>query len=187
MKLNQNEVKIIEDLKLGERGVFELLYREYFSLIDQLVQKNQGNLEDAKELFQETMIVLYKNVRDNKIDNTSIQIGTYIYAIARNLWLNTLKQRKSVGTIEFLDEVNVSPLVYDDLDLEEKNENNQQYESVRIALEKIKDDCKQIILDSYYRKLSLATIAQKMGYSESFIKVKKYRCMEHLKKLVFNA
>ena len=32
-------------------------------------------------------------------------------------------------------------------------------------------------MDSYYKKLTLTTIASKMGYSEAFVKVKKYRCI----------
>ena len=186
MEIIKNELKIIADIKEGSNEIFESLYKNYFSLVEQLVRKNQGSKEEAKELFQETMIVLFKNVRDNKIDNKAVNIGTYIYAIARNLWLNVLKSKKKDDHIQFLDEIEVGQNVYDEISIDEHLENSHQLEKVKLALEKIKDDCKEIIMDSYYKKLTLTTIASKMGYSEAFVKVKKYRCMEQLKKLVLN-
>lgn len=51
-------------------------------------------------------------------------------------------------------------------------------------LELLEDDCREVLRLSFYEKLPQAEIAQVMGYSDSFVKVKKHRCLEYLRKQV---
>ena len=51
-------------------------------------------------------------------------------------------------------------------------------------LGQLEQDCRTVILYSFYQGLSHAQIAALTGYTEAFVKVKKFRCLEYLRKLV---
>ncbi len=187
MEENKTISELAAAFKAGNQAVFEGMYLSYFSLVEQLVRKNHGTKEEAREVFQESMIVLFKNVRDNKISNMEVATSTYLYAIARNLWLTALKRKKNYDPLQFSDEVELNQSVYEEVNLEEHLDRDQKFDKIKQALSALKEECRNIVMYSYYQKLSLTVIAEKLGYTESFIKVKKYRCMEQLKKLVLNA
>jgi len=54
------------------------------------------------------------------------------------------------------------------------------------ALEVIEESCRQVLTLSFFEKRSGAEIAQQLDYTEAFVKVKKHRCLEYLRKTVLN-
>ena len=54
-------------------------------------------------------------------------------------------------------------------------------------MEEISGDCKELLLSFYFKKMPLKEIAAIMDYSDGFVKVKKKRCMDALKKKVLAA
>lgn len=52
-------------LKAEDSSSFELLYRFYFSSIAAYVKENNGNNEDAEDVFQEAIMVLLQKIRQS--------------------------------------------------------------------------------------------------------------------------
>ena len=84
--------QIIEQLKLGNHTVFKHLYNHY-GIVENYILKNSGNKEDAKDIFQNALIIFYKKAISSEFELTS-KISTYIFAIAQNLWLKKLRDNK---------------------------------------------------------------------------------------------
>ncbi len=168
-------------LRVGDNKAFELLYREHYHKVCAYVLNNQGNFEDAKEVFQDTMIVLFKKVREDDFVLT-VQWGTYIYAIAHNVWLKKLREDKQMKIVQ-IEEMKDFVTLDIDINLYE-NQYEQKHNIVSEVLSSMKHDCREIIDAAFYKKLSGISIATLLGYSEDFVKVKKYRCMQELKNLV---
>ncbi len=159
------------------------LYIKYFHLVKSYILNNSGDLEDAKDVFQEVALVFFKLA--SKEDHSSVEnIKNYLMGITRNIWLKNLKKK---GRIE---EVHVES--WDAVDTKSEPADDTLFENSKINLivkkvEEISDECRRIIESAFYLKLSALQISEQMGYSEKFVKLKKFRCLQFLKKLVFSS
>ena len=68
------------------------LYKSYFPMILQFILSNNGDEDDAKDIFQESIIVLYNKVKSGNFELTS-KLKTFIYSVCRRLWLKRLNQK----------------------------------------------------------------------------------------------
>ena len=83
--MTQDE-KIILELKKGNHKVFKLLY-QYYPMISNMIKKNNGSEEDAKDVFQDAIIIFYKKCLEPQFKLTA-RISTFLYAIAQKKWRN---------------------------------------------------------------------------------------------------
>ena len=54
--------EIILGVLNGSADILDKLYKAYFPMVLQLILANNGNEDDAKDIFQESVIVLYNKV-----------------------------------------------------------------------------------------------------------------------------
>jgi len=87
--------EIIHQLKKGNEACLKQLY-QHLGMIKGLVLKNNGNEEDALDIFQEAVIVFYKNVMSGGFELKG-KISSYLYEVSRRLWLNQLNRRRKIG------------------------------------------------------------------------------------------
>ena len=84
---------IIELLKSGKQDkAFLKLYKNY-PKVEKLILSKGGSKEDAKDVFQEALIIFYEKVCNTEFKLTSA-IGTYLYSVCRFLWKDELIKRK---------------------------------------------------------------------------------------------
>jgi len=172
---------LLQGLAKSDKSAIEAIYRENYSMIQSFVLNNNGSTEDARDIFQEAMVVLYEKSKDTSFLLTS-QIKTYVYSVCRRLWLKRLQQlNRYSGSLESMEE---SVSVEEELDEHEKK--NADFNMMETALGKIGEPCKSL-LDAYYlQKKSMQDIAQEFGYTNADnAKTQKYKCLVRLKKLFF--
>lgn len=181
----QTEGDFLMELRSGSPNAFEELYRRYYRMVEDMVLKYRGSTEDARDTFQEALFVFVKKLREPGFTLTS-KASTYLYAIARNLYLK--KSGKSGTEISVDQQVfNFSAQSDPFTDGLAQNEQDSLLKLVSEKLENLEADCRSLIEYSFYQCLSHAQIASLMGYTEAFVKVKKFRCLEYLRKLVKGA
>ncbi len=62
-------------------------------------------VDDARDIFQEAMVVLYEKSKDTTF-SLNCQIKTYVYSVCRRLWLKRLQQLSKYSTqVESLEEI----------------------------------------------------------------------------------
>lgn len=180
----QNNEILIASIRVGENKSFEYLYKNYFKMVSTLILNNQGNEDDVKEIFQETLIVIFRKVRDDKDFELKVKFGTFIYAIARNLWRSKLKSRLSHPEI-FIEDSSALEVGIEDIDVKSQEIHyEQKHLAVKETLAAMKQECKDIIEAAFFRKLPATEIAKLLGYTEEFVRVKKFRCMKELRNKV---
>ena len=174
---------IVEGLKLNSDYIIRHVYQEFFPTIKYLIKKNTGNEEDAEDIFQESLIVVLKNVQKEDF-YLSCSFLTYLYSISRNLWMQRLKvKKKGVTNVDSLERFFDLP----DVNSAEIAEAEQlKYRIYREHFNSMEKDCQRILLLSM-QKFSSKDIADTMGYgSENYAKTKKYNCKERLKKSIMS-
>ncbi|MNK01671.1 RNA polymerase sigma factor [compost metagenome] len=159
------------------------LYMGYFPMILQFILNNNGDEDDAKDVYQEGIIVLYNKIKSGNFELSS-KLKTYIYSVCRRIWLKKLSQqsKKSGDVTDFDDLISVEE------DVEQHEEKDRQFDKMQSALLHLGEPCKTIIQDFYINNLSMQDICEKFGYTNTDnAKTQKYKCLQRLKKLFFQS
>lgn len=173
-------------LRQGDDSIFERLYVQYYRASTAFVKANSGNEQDARDVFQEALIVLFKKSRTPNFQLTTSP-GAYLHAVVRNLWLYRLRTRQAHPEISVQDHLILPETGDDDWELLLGEQNlEEKHRVVKLLLESLKTECQKLIEYAYYYQYSTAEMARLLDYAESFIKVKKHRCMEALREKVKN-
>ncbi|MDN3547161.1 RNA polymerase sigma factor [Mucilaginibacter aquaedulcis] len=161
--------------------VLKKLYTTYFPMVLQLIINNNGNEDDAKDIYQEAIIVLYNKVKSGQFELSS-KLKTYIYSVCRRLWLKRLSQMNRYGgDIRDFEEY----LPVDD-EVDNHNERDIQFDKMENALQLLGEPCKTIMEDFYIHNRSMQDICERFGYTNADnAKTQKYKCLQRLKKLFF--
>jgi RNA polymerase sigma factor (sigma-70 family) len=170
---------MINGTMLDRNHALKIIYQANTNIISNYILKNSGSIDEAKDLFQETMIAFYENVRDNKFKGESA-ISTYLYSIAKFKWLNQIKKnniRTSHHEKLKVNEFEESPLVT----LMDKEKSN----NVIHVLTELGEPCKKLLIATIYQNASMKEIVELGEYSsEQIVRNKKYKCLQKLKELI---
>lgn len=177
--LSDSDASLVKALRNGEEQALKQVYRQNYPVVVNLVITNGGSLQEAKDIFQEALIIFYEKVREDDFQLSS-RIKTYLYSVSRNLWLKQLKKRKQQeeplkDTDEYID-----PQAGDAIEKE------AQYQAMHQALNAIGEPCSSILRDFYLNGKNMEEITERFGYTNADnAKNQKYKCLQRLKKLFF--
>ncbi|MCE3260103.1 MAG: polymerase subunit sigma-70 [Bacteroidetes bacterium] len=180
--LQLSDSQFLQGLRMGNNEVLTALYKKHYNIVLKLVVNNSGTSDAAKDIYQETLIVLYENARKPGFE-LNCQLQTYIYSVAKRLWLKQLKKNGSTFLIREDDEGGIAD-VSEDISLHQQKESD--IEKAAKSLENLGEPCATLIKDFYIQKLSMEAIAEKFGYTNADnAKNQKYKCLQRLKKYFF--
>ena len=179
MKLESNEQKLLEGLALNDRKAIETIYKQYYNMVQSLIINNNGGPDDARDIFQEAMIVLYEKVKTGTFE-LHCQLKTYLYSVCRRLWLKRLSQLQ-----KFTPEVhNLEETVPVEEELELHRQLTLDFEVMEKSMKNLGEPCKSLLEAYYLQKKSMVEIADSFGYTNADnAKNQKYKCLMRLKKL----
>ena len=190
-RINTRLVNIIENLEKdqsllrglagNDKAAVETIYRENYTMIQSFILNNSGSVDEARDIFQEAMVVLFEKSTDTTF-SLNCKIKTYIYSVCRRLWLKRLQQMQRYNpSAESVDEI---VPVEEELDIHEKR--NADLIVMENALNKIGEPCKSLLEAYYLQKKSMPEIAEFFGYTNADnAKTQKYKCLVRLKKIFF--
>jgi RNA polymerase sigma factor (sigma-70 family) len=172
---------LLKGLAIDDRKSIEAIYRANYSMVQSFVLNNNGTADDARDTFQEAMIVLHEKAHQADFE-LHCQLRTYLYSICKRLWLKRLQQSKRFsGQVENWEET-----VPVEEDIEQHEQRDAHFNMMEAALAKVGEPCKSL-LDAYYiQKKPMQEIAGDFGYTNADnAKTQKYKCLVRLKKLFF--
>jgi len=169
-----SDIEVINGVRTQEDKILNWLYDNYFQSVKNYVLKNSGAIEDVSDVFQESIIILYKQITEDNLNLTSDLKG-YFFGIARNVWNSLL--RKKQKTIELDNDLS------DDDEIGELNDQILERILGRAFL-KLKPD-QQTVLKLFSEGHSYEDIAIEMNLkNEVYARRKKYLSKEVLLELV---
>lgn len=169
--------EIIAGLKKRDNRVLQYIYKNSFNPVKQLILHNAGSENDAEDIFQEALIIIFRKLKNSSGINLTASFNTYIYSVSRLLWLKHLRKIKRIE---------IDPL---NRDMEERIEFEEpspvQDKDLRMAiyqrtLMKIPEDC-QKILRLTAQDITSKEIANQLGFrSEGYVRKRRHFCKEYL-------
>jgi RNA polymerase sigma factor (sigma-70 family) len=176
------EQGLLKGLAKNDRKAIETIYKKNYTMVQNLILNNSGTDEDAKDIFQEALIVLYEKSISGTFE-LNCQIRTYVYSVCRRIWLKRLQQQqKFESDVEALEQT-----VPVDEDLEDHEQKNTDFLIMEKAMLGLGEPCKSLLESYYLQKKSMVEIAADFGYTNADnAKNQKYKCLMRLKKLFFD-
>lgn len=160
--------EIIEKIKRGDETALDYLYKKNYRMMVKMIIKNNGSEDEAKDIYQEALIVLWQKVLSEDFLLSS-KISTFLYSICQNLWRKELERKKRLSN----EESEQSEI----LDIDKK----ERIEIINRCIQELGETCRKILTYYYFDKLSMTDIADKMGFANSdTAKTKKYKCKKEL-------
>jgi len=182
--LTLTDNQYIEGLRLSDNAVIRTIYKKFYPAIMRMVLNNNGTEQEAKDVFQESILVLYHHVqKQNFILSCALQ--TYLYSVAKRLWLKQLSKKS--GTLK-LDERFYEGDGFADSETEVSvfEEREQNLNRMQESIGQLGEPCKTLLTDFYMARLGMDEIADKFGYTNADnAKNQKYKCLQRLKKIFF--
>ena len=164
--------EVLAKISKGDESALDFLYKKYYRMMTKLVISNSGTEDEARDVYQDALIVFWEKARSGKLVMTS-KISTFIYSICLNLWRKELERKSRLSNEEKDD------MEYQDMESEERDR------IIRDCINELGDTCRRILMYYYFDGLSMTDIAEKLGYANTdTAKTKKYKCKKRLDELV---
>jgi RNA polymerase sigma factor (sigma-70 family) len=176
-----DEKALLKGLALNDRKSVETIYKLFYNMVQSLIINNNGSSDDARDIFQETVIVLYEKAKTGSFE-LNCQLKTYVYSVSRRLWLKKLQQQQRyVPNMNGLDET-----VPVEDEIEGHSQRQSEFHMMEKALLHLGEPCRSLIEDFYLQKRNMTDIAGHFGYTNADnAKNQKYKCLMRLRKLFF--
>lgn len=182
-KLYYSEEEYIKAIRSNDDSGLSILYKLHFPLILNFILNNNGSEEEARDVYQDAIIILVDNLK-RKSFKLECKIKTYIYSVCRRLWLTELRHKGNF--IGGLREVESFIEIKED-EVENFEENERKFRIMDESLIELGEPCRTILKDFYLNRISMLEIKDKMGYTNTDnAKNQKYKCLQRLKKIFFS-
>jgi RNA polymerase sigma factor (sigma-70 family) len=181
--IRYSDEAIIEGLRLRKENIIKFVYREFFTMTRHLIINNSGTDQDAEDVFQDALVIVYKRIIIDELSLNS-SLKTFFYSVCRNIWLQRLSKLKEQNHV-FVDFESITAIPEPSIE-EIQNIENAKHKLYQTHFLNLSEDC-QKVLQLFLKKISLREIASIMGYkTENYAKVRKYNCKEELKTRILN-
>jgi DNA-directed RNA polymerase specialized sigma24 family protein len=165
------EAAVAPPARVEKEQLLTELYVKTFPLVARFVSRMGGTLPDAKDIFQDALVIYYeKQVAGTRVVVLSAE--AYILGIAKHLWLRKFRQNQARHAFSPEEaQVAIPPDYFREAD-------NRLLALVQLSGKK----CLQLLQAFYYDKLGLPDIACAFGYQNvRSATVQKYKCLEKIR------
>ena len=174
------DIKIIRGILDNRNRVIQKVYDDYFPMVERMVINSGGDNEQAKDIFQESLIIIYKKLSNGELTLTC-KFSTYLYAVCKKLWLvekrkKNLRMKQIPG--EHIMVEDSEPVIDDD------------YDRIRALYYKhfnqLSKDCQKLLL-LHFNEVPIEEMQKIMNYQNPhYVMDRKYRCKKSLIRRIIN-
>lgn len=175
---NKKQNSTLEALFEGNPPAILQAAAAYFASVRTYIIANSGSEEDAKDLLQDAVLVVYRQAKSGALQ-LNAPLGAYLFGICKKQWLHRLREKKHARQV-----TNELPVEYSDEATSEAEW--RQAERHRLYLEKLNelDESGRRLLELDAQNVPLKEIAEMLNYSYDYVRQKKSECLAKLTKLI---
>ena len=150
----------------GDQSAIEKLIRRHRSKVYTYILLTIKNQQLAEDLFQETFIKVIQSLRDGKYRDNG-RFLSWVIRISHNLIIDHFRKEKQMNSVSNDDsEVDLfNSKKLSDHNIEELIVNNQIRSEIRLLINELPDDQREVVLLRHYGGLSFKEIAEQTEVS----------------------
>lgn len=176
----ESDQRVLERIRQGDERALAELFRNNIVMVRKYVMDNSGREDDAQDMLQDALVVLWENVTRGDFDLTS-KISTYVYSVVRNKWLRELNKRK-IGKVTSIENHEVAE---ERIDALRNIIHKEEYKVIVKCIDQMGNTCRKVLTMFYLEEKGMEEIARVMRFSNTDVaKAKKWQCKKELEKLV---
>jgi RNA polymerase sigma factor (sigma-70 family) len=175
--VSDEDLRLLEGIIKADKIQLVKIYNDFLPEVVYYVKKNKGTEDEAKDVFQDAIIILHKKAKEGLA--LQVALKSYFFSVCRNLWLMQLRKKKRLTVLDDVE------LQENEPDLFNKMEQTQQENIFYKYYQQLPEQCRKI-LNLFFSKVPMKTIAEEMATSESYIKKRKHVCKEKLVSAIKN-
>ncbi len=166
-------------IKKNDAATLKQLYKTNFSKVKGYVYKNNGDEQQAKDVYQEAFVAMWRNIKDDKFSaEGETAINGYLFKIAKYKWLDHVRSARYKNTTFINREIE-----YDEPDIEENEMQSRKIKIIMDSISNLGERCQLLMKLFYFEQKPFKEIAKIMAMDEASARNAKYRCQEQLKKM----
>ncbi len=166
--------EIIEGFLNNDSKVLGFLYQNQYPKLKHFVITNNGSNDQAKDVFQDAFIIVWTNIKKGVFTpQNGSELNGYLYRIAKNKWIDYLRSsgyKKSVLLENYHDKTD-----------DRAEDREPAFRLIENGLKTLGEKCRDLLKRFYYKKESMAEIADSFGWTEQTARNNKYRCIQQLR------
>jgi RNA polymerase sigma factor (sigma-70 family) len=153
------------------------IYQNYSEKLSSFLISYGASEQEAQDVFQETVVAFVDLVKKERY-RLDAKIGTFLTAVAKNIWFNEVKKKQRSSFREKQFEKGRDQVEADVSHFINEREMKQQ---MRDLVYQLDEPCRKILMLFYYENLSMKEIVQHLPYeNEQVVRNKKSKCLQHL-------
>lgn len=182
----QTDQQLIEHILQGDATCYETLFDRYRHQLYAATLSKCGDEQDTRDIVQETFVKAYFNLSRYKPEYT---FGQWIYTIARNLFIDFTRRRRSAGTTVSIDRpgsgwgVDINPPC-DTPNPEERIISRQSSRQLDALMAELPLHYQTMIELRFLGEYTYEEIAEKLGMPIGTVKTQIHRARERLCNLI---
>lgn len=179
--MNNVENEIIRGLQKGNRDIFNIVFKSFYSLLCVYANDLVKSYAAAREIVQDVFVKLWENHSRLRIQTS---LKSYLYKSVYYASLNYLRnnKRRSLHQTNLDNTSELEILVTEEPDWINTPERLElMEEKIKTTIDHLPDQCRQIFILCRFDHLSYPQIAEKLSISLSTVKTQMGRAMAKLK------
>ncbi len=172
------DTQIIAEIRQRNNAAFEIVYKFYYPTVENFVRKNSGTTDDAKDVFQETVLVLLDKIPQADFELTS-SLKTYIFSIASHIWLKRLRQASKTVNAAFPQGVAEDSISA----LEQHEDSFLKANLIKRIFMQVTKPCVRLLSHVFLNEIKREILMIQFGYKNTHsFDNQKYKCLEQARK-----
>lgn len=157
---------------------FSVLYENYYKSIFIFIHRRTGDEELTDDITSQVFLKALLNIK--KYEYKGVPFSSWLFRIALNE-LNMYFRKKNSSRVVSLEQTSLSQIMQE----VKEEDNTLAQQQILLALKQLDMNDIQLIELRFFEKRAFAEVAAIVGITENNAKVKVYRILDKLKKIVY--
>lgn len=175
----------IEKAKQGDQTAFTFLLNQYWNEVYSFMLKRTENETNAEDITIETFSKAFDKIATY---NPEFQFNTWLISIAKNVYVDMLRKRKSSLFVEITEQEDQKAYNIADTTPSKEDEliTEQNLSQLLLYIKELKPHYQEVIQLRYFQEMSYQEIANKIDEPLNNVKVKLLRAKKLLAEIINN-
>jgi RNA polymerase sigma factor (sigma-70 family) len=168
-------------LRNNDTSVIEEIYTRFSGKMKALIISNNGDENDAADIFQEALVYIYNRSLNHSFTLTC-PFEAYLYMVCKNKWINELEKRKN-KKVTLVEESGFNKNITQEEGIALMQTKEDKFDLIDGAVLQIGEGCAKLLKLSW-QGLGMEEVGQQLNMTYAYVRKKKSECMGKLIALI---